>query len=402
MLTFSNNCMIENKMIDKIQKAINEQKFDGWLFYNFRGLDPSADSILQIPDSIFSSRRWFYFIPRTGTPCKLVHKIEPETLTHLPGKDYFYAGWREMNEFLQEILSSVNNICMQYSPNAAIPYVSYIDAGTFELVKSMKVNIHSSANLIQLFEAVWEKESIASHNRSADFLRKTALEAFKHIRASINENKKITEYELQQFIVKKLTENDLEIDHDPIVGINENSGNPHHSPAQNCKRAIQENDIVLIDLWGKEKKSKSVYADITWMGYVGQTPPDKYKEVFSVVKNARDAAISFIHERFEQKKAVCGYEVDEVTRNVIKDAHYGEYFVHRTGHSIGADLHWKGVNLDNLETKDERQIIEGLGFSIEPGIYLPEFGVRLEVNGYIHGESLHISAQPIQENIILI
>lgn len=392
----------EDSMIEKIQDAICQEGVDGWLFYNFRDLDPSANSILQIPKDTFASRRWFYFIPASGTPCKLIHKIEPHTLDHLPGEKYLYAGWQAMETQLAAILKNSSTICMQYSPKAAVPYVSYVDAGTCELVKDCGVEITSSANLIQLFEAVWSQEAIDSHNRAAQFLRALVLDAFRHIRTSIDTQKAITEYQLQQFILERIVQQNLEYHHAPIVAVNENAGDPHFSPQQNNMRSIQEGDFVLIDLWGREKSDHAVYADMTWMGFVGTEPAKKQQQVFDVVKQARDAAIKFIESRFAQSKKVCGYEVDDVTRNVITQAGYGEYFVHRTGHSIGHDLHWKGVNIDNLETKDERQLIEGVGFSIEPGIYLPDFGVRLEVNGYIHQGKLCVSAQPIQQQIITI
>ncbi|BBM83539.1 M24 family metallopeptidase [Candidatus Uabimicrobium amorphum] len=389
-------------MIEKIQEAICKEEVDGWLFYNFRDIDPSANAILQIPEDTFASRRWFYFIPASGTPCKLVHKIEPHTLDHLPGEKYLYAGWQTMETHLAHLLKNHKTICMQYSPKAAVPYVSYVDAGTCELVKSCGVEVVSSANLIQLFEAVWSQEAIDSHNRSAQFLRTLVLEAFQHIRKCIDAQQGISEYKLQQFILERIVKENLEYHHAPIVAVNENAGDPHFSPQAENKRSIQDGDFVLIDLWGREKSENAVYADMTWMGYVGSEPTTKHQEVFNIVKQARDAAIAFIETRFSQNEKVYGYEVDDVTRNVINEAGYGEYFVHRTGHSIGRDLHWKGVNIDNLETKDERQLIEGVGFSIEPGIYMKDFGVRLEVNGYIHHGKLCVSAQPIQQKIIMI
>ncbi|WP_372366543.1 M24 family metallopeptidase [Candidatus Uabimicrobium sp. HlEnr_7] len=389
-------------MIEKIQKAIREEGFDGWLFYNFRNIDPSANAILQMPEDTFASRRWFYFVPSSGTPIKLVHKIEPHTLNHLPGKNLLYASWQMMEDKLSTMFTSNSNICMQYSPKAAVPYVAYVDAGTCELVKECGALIHSSANLIQLFEAVWSEEAVDSHKRAAQFLRKLVHDAFQHVRECINSEVAITEYQLQQFILQRIVDNNLEYHHPPIVAVNEHSGDPHYSPDKENKRSIKEGDILLVDLWGKEKTNQAVYGDMTWMAYVGSKPPVKYQQVFLAVKNARDAAIDLIHNRFSKREKVCGYEVDDAARNVIIEAGYGEYFVHRTGHSIGRDLHWKGVNIDNLETKDERQLIEGIGFSIEPGIYLSDFGVRLEVNGYILNGKLHVSGQPIQEDIISI
>ena len=388
-------------MIAKIAEAVRKEGLDGWLFYNFRNMDPSADSILEMPAEQMLTRRWFYFVPSQGEPVKLVHAIEAGALDHLPGSKVKYAGWKELHSSLQQILAEVKNICMQYSPLNAVPYVSYVDAGTLEMVRSTGVNVHSSANLIQFFEAIWSEEAVASHNRAVLTLRRTVGRAFACVKNTILEHKDISEYQLQCFIIEELDAAGLIFDHAPIVAVNAHAADPHYEPTAEKNSPIKPGDLLLIDLWAKEKKPEAVYGDITWMGFVGAEVPPKYAEVFDIVKNARDAAVDFIATRLQNKEQIHGYEVDDVCRGVITKAGYGPYFIHRTGHSIGQGLHWKGVNIDNLETKDERKLIDGIGFSIEPGIYLEgDFGVRSELDAYIKEGVIHVSGQPVQQAII--
>lgn len=385
--------------LNEIKTFLKQEGVDGWLFYNFHNIDPSSNGILDIPQDKILTRRWFYYIPREKPPCKLVHKIEVDALDHLPGSKEKYSNWRELHTLLKKILTCDQKICMQYSPLGNIPYVSFVDGGTIDLVKSCGVEIVSSANLIQKFEAVWSDKELLSHKRAAKNLKEIVISAFKHIENSIIKQEKITEYDVQKYILDKFAEKNMICNHPPIVAINENSGNPHYETSKTKKMTIKKGDFVLIDLWAKENTVQTVYADITWTAFIGNEIPEKYTKIFTLVKNARDSAVKFIKERFEKGEDVHGFEVDNICRGVIEEAGYGKYFIHRTGHSIGAELHWKGVNIDNFETKDERKIIERVGFSIEPGIYLEDFGIRSELNVYIDGGKAYVSGEPVQEEI---
>ncbi len=387
-------------MIEKIAQALTIEGFDGWLFYNFKNIDPSANHILNMPTDALFSRRWYYFVPAKSEPIKLVHAIEAGSLDHLPGKKLIYAGWKELHAKLAQLLEGTKRICMQYSPFNAIPYVAFVDAGTIELVKSTGVEVYSSANLIQSFEATWSDHSIELHKKAAQKVRKIVDQAFAKVRDSLAQKEDLSEYKLQQFVIEKLEEEGLFFDHGPIVAFNAHSGDPHFEPSSENSPLLKEGDFILIDLWGKEKEEDAVYADITWTGYVGKEVPEVYEKVFSIVRDARDAAVELIQKKFAAGEEVYGYEVDDACRGVIDSKGYGKYFIHRTGHSIERELHGKGVNIDNWETKDERKLIDRIGFSIEPGIYLEEFGIRSEINAYIKDNHVYVSGSTPQEAII--
>lgn len=386
--------------IKTLQNCTNQEQVGGWLFYNFHNLDSAANAILHIPPHAIVTRRWFYLIPATGEPVKLVHKIEKHVLDHLPGSKLEYATWKELSEQLKRMFATTTTVCMQYSPMNAIPYVSFVDAGTIELVRSLGVKVISSANLIQIFQAVWTEEGLKTHLEAAKKLRQIVPLAFTEVRQAIEQNKTLSEYQLQQFIVEQFHKLGMVYDDPPIVAVNEHSGDPHYEPTKEKSSLIRKGDLLLVDLWAKEKTEEAVYADITWVGVVAASVDAKYAKIFKIVSEGRDAAVRFIRERLANRQEVCGYEVDDACRQVIEKAGYGKYFVHRTGHSIGKEVHWKGVNIDNFETKDERKLIEGIGFSIEPGIYLPEFGIRSEVDVYIKDGKAHISGEPIQQELI--
>lgn len=389
--------------VDALQAALRSEGIEGWLFYFFHGNDELALRILGLNNAAFCSRRWFYFVPQSGTPRKLVHRIESGALDLLPGEKLVYAGWRELEERLSELLKGVRTVAMQYSPRNAIPYVSRVDAGVVELVRALGVSVVSSADLVQLFEATWTETQLSSHLAAAEALRKIVFEAFGEIRTRIDKSMSLTEYELQQFIVRAYERYGLATNHAPIVAVNANSGNPHYQPTAELHEAIRSDHFVLLDIWAKQKQpADSVYADITWTGYVGKTVPPQYIEIFDIVRGARDAALQRVQEAVNDDSELCGWQVDDVARNYIADRGYGEYFVHRTGHSIGMEVHGNGANIDNFETKDERRLIPRTGFSIEPGIYLPEFGVRSEIDVYIGDREVVVPGQPIQTEIIAI
>jgi len=391
------------KHIAKIQKSIKEKGIDGWLFCDFHHRDMMAYKILKLPIT-FTSRRWFYLIPAEGTPKKLVSKVESTKLNELPGEKNTYLSWRELHSSLKELLKGMKTVAMQYSPMNNIPYVSVVDGGTIELVKSTGVEVVSSADLVQEFEAIIDEEGYKSHVEAGKIIQDIKDRAFQKIREALDKREKLTEYQLQQWIVSEFHKNNLTcMDEHPIVGINEHPSDPHFTPTPDNPYHFKEGDRVLIDLWAKLNKPGAIFYDITWCGYVGKNPPEKYKKVFQIVMDARDAALNFVKEKFAKKEKVYGYQVDDACRKVIEDAGYGQYFIHRTGHSIGEEVHGNGVNIDNLETKDERELVPGICFSIEPGIYIPgEIGVRSEIDVFITLDGEVVVAGDIQKELILI
>ncbi len=369
--------------LQKIQSIIKQMNLDGWLLFDFRKSNEFALNILDIPKESHLTRRFFYFIPKDGTPTKIVNAIEAFHLNHLPGTQLKYSSHSSLSEHLKNTLKNSKTIAMEYSPLNAIPYVSKVDAGTIEQIKSFGVNVVTSGDLISLFDAVWSDEQYQDNIPVANALTDIAADTFKFIKKEISAGKKLNEYIVQQFIEKEIEKRNYETEPPIIVGVNENSGNPHYGPDKDTFKEIKIGDFVLIDLWAKPKKANGVWADITWTGYVGDSVPDKYTKIFNIVAEARDTALNLVKSRFKDGKKIYGYEVDDAARNVISKAGYGEYFFHRTGHSITTDLHGSGAHMDNYETKDERLLLPSTSFSIEPGIYLPEFGVRTEIDVFI-------------------
>jgi Xaa-Pro aminopeptidase len=368
--------------IQAIQQALREEKMDGWLFYDILHRDPIAYRVLGLHDAL-AKRRWFYWIPAKGAPKKLVHRIESFTLDSLPGEKLQYAARSEMEKNLPKLLGRAKNVAMQYSPNNAIPQISLVDAGTVDLLRSLKRKVVSSANLIQRFEAVWSAEQHRGHLEAGRLIDKITKDAFAHAAKLVRSKTAFTEYDLQQWMAEQFRTNGLVADSDPIVAVGPHSGDPHYEPKKGTASPIKEGDLLLLDVWGKLDKPDSVYYDITWMGYFGAKVPEKYAKVFAVAKQARDAAVNFAREATAAGRAFEGWQVDRAARDVIKKAGFGKYFVHRTGHSIGQEVHGAGANMDDLESHDVRRIIPGTCFSVEPGIYQPEFGVRTEVDVYV-------------------
>jgi len=390
--------------LDRIQQAIAEQGIDGWLFYDFHHRDAMAYHILGLDFTKFTTRRWFYYIPAKGEPVKIVSAVETKKLDSLPGIKIIYRAWEELHKDLQDTLKDAKRVAMQYSPKNNIPYVSVVDAGTIELIRSFGVEIVSSANLVQIFEAIIDKTGYEAHLEAGKKVHKIKDEAFELIGQKIHKNESITEYEAQQFIVKRFEEEGLTDDGDhPIVGVNEHPSDPHFEPTRENSYVIKKGDTLLIDLWARKNDDTGIYYDITWCGYIGDNPPAKYVEIFNIVRDARNAARDFIRDKFRKDEPCYGFEVDDVCRKVVVDGGYGEYFVHRTGHSIGREVHGNGVHIDNLETKDERELVPGICFSIEPGIYLPgEMAVRSEINVFITKGREVVVAGAEQEELILL
>jgi len=403
--------------VTEIQSSLRAAKLDGWLFYDFRASDPLAPRILMLGEHASGSRRWYYFIPASGEPTKIVHSIERYKLDALPGKRLIYRSWQEQHARLRETLTgggtgdstpgtpkqkSALRIAMQYSPMNDIPYVSRVDAGTIELVRSLGVEPVSSAELVQQFEAVWTPAQKQSHIEASDKTHRIILEAFGEIARRIRANEPITEYDVQQFITHRWEEEGM-IPEQGIVAINENAANPHYVPTRTVTKPIKRGDFVLIDVASKLKKDGAIYTDQTWTGYVGETVPEEYVKIFNIVREARDSAVEFARKNVRAGKSIRGAEIDDVSRGVIQRAGYGEQFTHRTGHSIGEEGHGNGVNIDNFETRDSRRLIPGIAFSIEPGIYLEgKFGVRSEIDVYVGEKDIEVTGQPIQTEIVAI
>lgn len=368
--------------IQGIQNDLRAAKLDGWLFYDFRGRDPIAQHILNLPAGM-RTRRWYYFVPTKGTPRKLVHKIESESLAALPGETLYYARQDELRTNLKKILGRAKKVAMQYSPKNEIPYVAMVDAGTVELVRSVGPKVVSSADLVQKYEACWSAEQLESHLSAGVAIDRTVRGAFQHAANCVREKKPLTEYDLKLWILKEFESAGIWAEEGPDIAVNAHASDPHYGPTRESAAPISEGDLLLLDVWGKKKTPGSVYYDITWMGYLGAKVPEKYAKIFSVVREARDKATELIRRNIAAGKPLQGWQVDKAARSVIEKAGYGKYFFHRTGHSIGESVHGNGANMDGLETNDVRHLIPHTCNSIEPGIYLPEFGVRSEVNVYI-------------------
>jgi len=384
--------------LDLIQSTLRKSGLDGWLFYDHHRRDPIAYRVLKINPPM-CTRRWYYLIPAEGDPRKLIHRVERQNLAGLPGQEIQYSSWKEQHAGLKKILEGKRRIAMQYSPLNNIPYVGLVDAGTIELVKSLEVEVVSSADLVQLFEARWSAEALASHLEAGKVVHAAVRAGFAAIGDAVRSKKGTNEYDVQQEMRRVFDAAGVVTDEGPVAAVNRNSANPHYMPLREDSRPIGANDFVLLDVWGKMNKPGAVYFDITWTGFVGVEVPRRYAEVFEIVREARDGAVDLVQAAMKTGRTIHGYEVDDVAREIITRRGYGSYFVHRTGHSIGEDVHANGANIDNFETRDTRQIIPGICFSIEPGIYLEEFGVRSEVNVFVEESSARVTGE-IQTAIV--
>ncbi|HSW72400.1 MAG TPA: M24 family metallopeptidase [Chlamydiales bacterium] len=370
------------QIIKKAQKHLNEEKADGWLIYDFHGMNDLAHQVLEIPAEHMTTRRFFYWIPKKGKCVKIVHAIEQRVLDKWPGEKRVYNSWQGLEEILKHSLKGVKNVAMEYSPRNQIPYNSKVDGGTIDLIRSFGIEVVSSANFLPYFTAVLSKKQITSHLRAAKSIDQIAEETWKWIFRNLG--KQITEYDAQQHILMLMDKKGCITEGAPIVAVGLNSADPHYDctvkPA-----GIKKGDFILLDLWCKEKGEKTVYADITRVGVAAEKPTPKQEKIFSIVRGAQKAAVDLIKKRYSQKKPVYGYEADDKARGAIEKAGFGKFFTHRTGHSIEVHLHGSGTHLDNLEMHDVRKLLPGTCFSVEPGIYLPgEFGVRLEHDVLIH------------------
>lgn len=401
--------MNNSELITKIQNNLKANNIDGWLFYDFRNSDELGLNILNLPLDAHRTRRWFYFIPATGTPTKITHIIEKDALNLLPGEKNHYLKWQELNYYLVKAFNPLMkdkdslNIAMQYSPNNAIPYVDKISAGIKDLVESCGVKVVTSADLIGSFETLKTEKQFNSHKFSCEKVGGLINTIFLEIRNRLNKNGECTEYEISKFILSEFKNAGLTTPDIPLVATMPNNANPHYFPNDNRNSKILENQLVMIDIWAREDKANSIFHDITWMGYTGKEIPAKISEIFQIVATARDKALEYVKTTWEQSENIKGCDIDDIARNYIDDSGYGEFIKHRTGHSLFTSMHANGAHLDNVETHDNRTLHLGSLFTIEPGIYIDgEFGIRSEINVLITNNGPEVVGLSPQKEIILI
>ena len=387
--------------LSEMQSDLRAAGLHGWLFYDFRGRDPIAQHILALPPGM-RTRLWFYFVPAKGTPKKLVHKIETESLAAVPGETLYYSAQEELRGNLKKLIGRAKKIAMQYSPKNEIPYVAMVDAGTIELVRSTGAKVVSSADLVQKHDAVWSPEQLESHLYAAKHVDSIVAEAFQLAARAVREGKPQTEHGLKEWILQQFAAAGLTTEEGPDIAVNAHASDPHYGPSADRPTPIKEGDLLLLDVWAKRNIPGSVYYDITWVGYLGAKPPEKIAKVFRAVRDARDKAVDLILSTIAKGKPLQGWQVDKAARSVIEKAGYGKYFFHRTGHNIGTSVHGNGANMDGIETHDVRHLIPGTCTSIEPGIYLPEFGIRSEVNVYVGEKEARVTGAIQKELLALL
>jgi Xaa-Pro dipeptidase len=389
--------------VPAVQRALAADRLDGWLLYDFHGSNPIAATLAGLAGSSgkLTTRRWYYLIPASGAPRGLVHAIERHNLDGLPGTKEAYAGRRELEAGLKRLLDGCQRVAMEYSPQGAIPYVSRVDAGTFEAVRSLGVDVVSSGDLVQRFEASWSVEALGSHRAASERLYRIKDRAFEALRESIRERGASDEYELQQKMMEWFADEGLVTDSPPVVAAMENAGNPHYLPSPDAHRSIRTNELVLLDLWGKLPVGGAVFADITWVGFTGSSVPAEFSQAFAAIRDGRDAAIQLVQGAARERRDLRGWQVDRAAREVIERAGYGKAFIHRTGHSLGETVHGNGVHMDDYETHDDRRLLPGTGFTIEPGVYFDRFGVRTEINMY-YGDGEASVTGPAQTEIVTV
>jgi Xaa-Pro aminopeptidase len=390
--------------IPAVQSALKEEGLDGWLLYDFHGSNPIARRLTGLDTAgKMTTRRWYYVIPAQGDPKQLVHAIEPFTLDHLPGSKTIYSQRQSLATGLQHVLGGLKRVAMEYSPGNAIPYISRVDAGTVEAVRQLGSDVVSSGDLVQRFEAVWTDEALQTHRRASDALYRVKDRAFEFVRTARRDKRAVNELDVQNAMVGWFKDEGLITDAPPVVAAQEDAGNPHYMPTPTKHRAIGDDEVVLLDLWGKLPSPGAVFADITWVGFTstGGSVPDKYVRAFNAARDGRDAAVALVQKAVAEGRELRGFEVDRACRAVIDQAGFGPQFIHRTGHSLGTEVHGNGVHMDDYETHDERRLIPGTGFTIEPGVYTKEFGVRTEINMFIGAREATVSG-PLQREFVIL
>jgi Xaa-Pro aminopeptidase len=387
--------------ISAVQESLKAEGLDGWLLYDFHGSNPIAARLVGTADAgKLTTRRWFYLVPASGDPRKLVHGLEWKTLDRLPGQRATYVGHQQLDVELTRLLAGMKRVAMEYSHDCAIPYISRIDGGTIELVRKRGIEVRSSGDLVQRFEAVWDGHALATHREASNALYKIKDRAFELIAGNIRRGVTSTEYEVQQRMAAWFEEEGLVSDSPPVVAAQENAGDPHYLPDAAASRSIQPDELVLLDLWGKKKGDpKAVYADITWVGFTGSAVPAEMARAFEAIRGARDEAVAVTQKSASTGQDLRGWEVDRAARAVLERAGYKEWILHRTGHNLGRDVHGNGVHMDDFETHDDRRLLPGTGFTVEPGLYFDSFGVRTEINVY-YGQGEAIVTGPAQAEIL--
>jgi len=383
-----------------VQRALRAAGLDGWLLYDFHGSNPIAAHLAGLTDGPhMTTRRWYYLIPADGEPRGLVHAIEPHNLDQLPGHKDIYAGRRQLDEGLTRLLSGMRRVAMEYSPMCAIPYLSRVDAGTAEAIRAKGVEILSSGDLVQQFEASWTPAQLASHRTASASLYRIKDRAFDTARAALADGRTLSEYELQQMMADWFDEEGLVTDSAPVVAVGPHAGDPHYLPTVTTATSIVKDQILLLDLWGKTRDTGAVFADITWVGIASSRVPDEAARAFSAIAAARDAAVTLVEDAASHGRELRGWEVDASARRVLEERGYGDCILHRTGHSLGELVHGNGVHMDDYETHDDRRLLPGTGFTVEPGLYFDTFGVRTEINVF-RGEREALVTGPRQAEIV--
>jgi Xaa-Pro dipeptidase len=387
--------------LERIQQALQAEKLDGWLFYDFRKSNPIAYQVLGLSQEGFYSRRWYYFVPAEGTPSAIVSAVESHVLQELDGERLVFRTWHELQTFLKTTLASHSRVAMEYSPMNNIPYIARVDAGTVELVRSFGVEVVSSANISQRFVAQLSKAQIESHREAGRRLIAAKDQLFAQLGADLRNGASLNEYQVQMRFADLIQHNGLKLPDPPHVAVNANASNPHYGPSSTTSSPIKRGDLILFDFWASLDQPEAIIADYTWMAFAGSRDeiPEPQRTVFEIVRSARDTCINFVRNRLAAGERVEGRQADDMTRKVITTAGYGDYFVHRTGHNIGTMTHGNGANLDNFETQDDRQLLPYTCCSVEPGIYLPEFGIRSEVNLLVLEKDAEVTGVPIQTEI---
>jgi Xaa-Pro dipeptidase len=387
--------------IAAVQAALKTDGIDGWLLYDFRGLNSIAADVTGVgrQGGHLATRRWYYLIPASGEPRGLVHAIEKNNLAHMPGTTTRYVGRTQLEAALRVLLTGIRRVAMEYSPGCAIPYVARVDAGTIELVRQSGAEVVSSGDLVQRFSAIWDADAIATHRQASDVLYRVKDKAFEAVARRLRDGLATTEYDIQQLMAGWFRDEGLVADDEPNVSAAENSGNPHYLPTASVHRAIQPEEIVLLDLWGKLNRPGAVFADITWVGYTGRRVPERFATAFAAIARGRDAAVSLVQQTMRAGRELRGFEVDRAASSVLRDAGYGDRILHRTGHSLGESVHGDGVNMDDFETHDDRRLLPGTGFTIEPGVYFDDFGVRTEINMIVAPRDAAVTG-PLQTEIL--
>jgi Xaa-Pro aminopeptidase len=386
--------------IGAVQAALRADGIDGWLLYDFRGLNPLAADVTGVgrQGGHLATRRWYYLIPATGEPRGLVHKIEKDSLAHLPGATSRYAGRDQLEAGLRTLLHGMQRVAMEYSPGCAIPYVARVDAGTIELVRQAGADVVSSGDLIQRFSTIWDAAAITTHVQASEKLYRVKDRALDVVARRLRDRTATTEYDVQQLMAAWFRDEGLVSDSEPNVSAADNAGNPHYLPTSTRHRAIRADEILLLDLWGKLDRPGAVFADITWMAYTGPQVPERFAKAFAAIRDARDAGIRLVQDAMRAGRDLRGFEVDRAASSVIHAAGYGDRILHRTGHSLGESVHGNGVNMDDYETHDDRRLLPGSGFTIEPGVYFDDFGVRTEINMVVSARDAAVTG-PLQTEI---